>query len=98
MNKTTSLDHFNKFKDLAKEAGLSYVNIQYVFGYDKSYFLRKFEADHNLNNIPLSFWDSLGISATVYNPRLRSLSLCEKVCLFKHLVIYQMLEVTPIFE
>ncbi|MFA5696391.1 MAG: hypothetical protein WC917_02995 [Bacilli bacterium] len=90
--------HYQKYSDMAKVLHMSYKNYQSMLGYTKEELIEKFKEDKNLNNIPLPKWD---IQAS-FIPNIKyngfTLSLAEKVCLLKHLAIYDIIGAVPEFE
>lgn len=110
LEKNTTREHFEKYRDLAKklhvtfDTGSDFMNIPTRCGLPSKVqhsgrccWTHLFQRDPNLNNISLSRWDSYAISLKVYNPLARGLSIAESVCLAKHLVVYQLVGAVPIF-
>jgi len=98
--KKTSRSHYEKYEQLSQKMGRSYKRMQEIyFGshrYTKEDLIEKFKEDSVLNNISLKLWDektyTFGPSGNYH------LSLGEKVCLLKHLVIYDIIGAVPEFE
>lgn len=93
----TSKDHFNKYRVLAESERICWRNVKFVFGKDKEQVRELFLKDNNLNNIPLSHWDMIGANLSAYNKTVRYMSMSERVCFLKHLVIYDFLDIKPEF-
>jgi hypothetical protein len=93
----TSKEYYEKYSNLAKEIGISYKGLKEInFGpqcYTKEELIEKFKEDKNLNNIPLKYWDEKCILYCSVR-----ITLAEKVCLLKHLVIYDIIGAIPKFE
>jgi len=71
--------------------------------FEKEFLEKKYKEDKNLNNIPLIFFDRLFYSnwrfkikydGTYHGP----CSLADNTCMYKHLMIYEIIECTPVFE
>jgi hypothetical protein len=67
-----------------------------IFG-TKEELLRKYQADKNLNNISLARFDRLYYSLSP-TARKEVRCLAENTCLYKHLIIYEVLGIEPEFE
>jgi len=93
----TSKEYYEKYSNLAKKIGISYKNLDGVYlgtkFYTKERLTEKFKKDPNLNNIPLKFWDE----KYIINCEVR-ISLAEKVCLLKYLVVYDIIGAMPKFN
>jgi len=90
----TTKEHYDKYSVMVKKAGLS-LKDSALFG-TKELIKSKFISDPNLNNIPLSHFDAL----FAWNRRLPNgpKSLSENTCMYKHLLIYEVLNAKPIFK
>lgn len=89
----TTRNHYEKYAALAKHVPT------WVAPYSRSSKLRAmFHADHHLNNIPLSAFDAKFDAVMSYVRGHKNLSLAESCCVLKHILIYRVLGVKPIFE
>ena len=96
----TSKEHYNEFKSIIK--GVNEENLKNLVENlykDVGELERKFKEDKHLNNIEMSL-----IDIKFYNIRelciknKTSWSLSDNVCTIKHILIYRILKVKPIFE
>ena len=94
INKSTKA-HYQKYSEIAEILHMSYKNKTSMFDFSADELIEKFKEDKNLNNIPLGKWDTQAsfIPNIKYNGFI--LSLAEKVCVLKHLVIYDIIGATP---
>jgi hypothetical protein len=96
-NKTTK-EFYQKYEDISKLLHISYKNSQKMLGYSKEELIEKFKEDNSLNNIPLRDWDIQAIFIPNIKYNGFTLSLGEKVCLLKHLAIYDIIGAVPEFK
>jgi hypothetical protein len=94
INKSTKA-HYQKYSELAKVLHISYKNYPNMLGYPKEELIEKFKEDKNLNNIPLQKWDTQALFIPNIKYNGFTLSLAEKVCLLKHLAIYDIIGAVP---
>lgn len=94
MKTKTTKEHFDKYSNLVKSLGLEVYNNSFL-GRDKEAMLKCFEQDRHLNNIPLRAWDLMAGLLLRENIQSRALSLAERVCCYKHLVIHNWLGIEP---
>ncbi|NIQ88628.1 MAG: hypothetical protein GWN93_05935 [Deltaproteobacteria bacterium] len=57
-----------------------------------------YDQDRALNSVPLSKWDTMVVSFQVYHQHRVVKTLAEGVCMYKHLVIYEILGAEPVFD
>ena len=93
VNHQTTREHFEKYHHMAEAAHVSLASCM-AFG-TKQEIVELHRADPILNNIPLYRFD-------VYFPYTRRLpggprSLAENTCLYKHLLVYEVLGCVPEF-
>ena len=108
MVKQTAKQHYEKYNALAAELGVTLKHLaeSTFLGYTVGQLRVAFSQDPYLNNIPLRTWDNMAYAFLATGGRGfqskatpgRSLSLGEVVCLYKHLVIYDLIGATPDFE
>ena len=94
-NKTTK-EHYEKYSGIAKKGGFSLAGKDEFMGRTKKEWIELYNEDEHLNNVPLKEWD-----IHFFNPWVRQNgvnSLCDCVCLYKHMVKYDIIGVTPDFE
>ena len=95
-NKTTK-KHYEKFKNMAEQTGITFSRSDRYFGYTKQEVLELFSKNEHLNNIPLTKFDSMYLVLPHYTRKIVT-NLADNTCLYKHLLIYEVLGATPIFE
>ena len=98
MIKQTAKQHYEKYNALAAELGVTLKHLaeSTFLGYTVGQLRVAFSQDPYLNNIPLRTWDNMAYAFLATGGR--GLSLGEVVCLYKHLVIYDLIGATPDFE
>ena len=96
LTKNTTKKHYEKFRDMAKVAGLTYRNSNTYMGFTKTQLLELYLQDNNLNNIPLRDFDCIYLHLPSYTRKIIT-NLADNCCVYKHLLIYEVLETTPIF-
>jgi len=93
----TTKEHYNKYdeikKGINKNSCLSLVEDLYnnVEGLQN-----KFNDDIHLNNIPMVKID--GLHWSVKRLLNKNMSLCDTCCFIKHILIYDILGIKPVFE
>lgn len=95
-HKTTE-EHYNKYKDMASRAGISFKNKEDYMGFTKEQLLKLYIEDNLLNNVPLRDFDSFYFFYLSHTKKIIT-NLADNTCVLKHLLIYEVLGVTPIFE
>lgn len=104
----TTKEHFNKYKDFLKGVNTA-DKLRLVKGlYSCEEELQKlYNKDVHLNNIPMKLIDDKFKEVMqVIKPNKReengkiylSMSLAESCCILKHILIYTILEIKPVFE
>lgn len=80
--------HFDKYEALAQQLGVPALCRLIPFG--KARILDAYGKDRHLNSIALSRWDVLdyAIRALAVRAGCKSWSLCETVCVAKHVALY----------
>lgn len=94
----TTRKHYEEFRDMAKKAGITLKGAE-RFG-TKEELAKKFLDDPWLNNINMyTAFDPLYPHMLPKMHRLgyKGFSLADNVCLYKHLIIYEILECEPEF-
>ena len=93
----TTRAHHEKWEKCANERHLKITNLS-LFGLrDKEDLLERYLEDpRSLNTIPLNYFDSLWRTYRLYQ-RPKTWALHEGACVYKHLLIYQVLELEPEF-
>ena len=89
-------EHYEKYDGMAKKGGFSLSGHDAFMGRTKEEWVDLYNEDEHLNNVPLKEWDM-----KFYNPVVRQNgvnSLCDCVCLYKHLVKRDIVGVTPEFK
>ena len=94
-HKTTEMI-YNKYRDMAVLAGITFKNSNTYMGFTKKELLNLYTEDNFLNNIPLRDFDCIYLFLPLHIKRIIKCP-ADNVCLYKHLLIYEVLEVTPIF-
>jgi hypothetical protein len=103
-NKTTK-EFYEKYEAMKKRlhiymttgTALFADTLKHFYIADISELLTMYEADKNLNNIPLRYFDSLYYTLHMYHPKEAPGSLSENTCLYKHCLIYDVLGAEPEF-
>lgn len=108
----TTREHYEKYRDLAKRAGVTLENVGPVYmGYNvvpcnfaltgevgcKRCWGCKFLQDQWLNSVDLSAFDAAVHSYWMLQGKKVVKTLAEGVCMYKHLVIYQIVKAEPEF-
>ena len=98
MKHLTTQKHYEKYKAMAERAGVSLRNSDTIFG-TKEKLLALYEKDNVLNNIPLRVFDALFYAGRMFLHLRRHgpMSLAENTCMYKHLIIFEILGMTPEF-
>ena len=92
----TTEGSYNKYRDMAEKAGISFSRNDKYFGYTKQELLALYIKDNYLNNIPLESFDSMYRVLPHYTRKIIT-NLAENTCVWKHLLIYEVLGIAPIF-
>ena len=90
MGHKTTREHYNKYEAMRKAAHVTLVGST-LFG-TREQLQVAYDLDPALNSIPLRRFDAL------YRCRWSGFSLCENTCMYKHCIIYDVLQMTPEFE
>ena len=95
----TTKEHYEKFRNMASNAGLSFNNGSNIFymGYTKKELLTIYNNDPLLNFISLIKFDGMYFGLTRQAKKYIT-NLADNCCVYKHLLICEVLEATPIFE
>lgn len=93
----TTKQHFEKFQEMIEKTGLTLKYTENPFGYTKKELLKLYQEDDLLNNIPLHMFDSYYYFLTPTTKKIIN-CLCYNCCCLKHLIIYEVLEATPLFS
>ena len=92
----TTRKHYEKYAALAKKRGVTLDGLDQFLGRDKDTWTALWKKDPNLNNVRLREWDGAGIGLVALHGWGGN-SQAELVCLYKHLVTYQIIGVSPEF-
>jgi len=97
INKTTR-SHYEKYKEMARDCHVTFKNKEFPMDRTKETIIELFKRDNHLNNIPLYEFDSYFYVGKFYHGRewIPS-SLAENVCMYKHLLIYEVVGAEPVF-
>jgi len=98
--------HYEKYRDLAKELHVTLTKTHDFMGIKNEpcesgdcgkCWTCLYREDRHLNNVPLRRWDAQAFALFGFNRRARELglSLSEGVCLYKHLVTYEIVGAEP---
>ena len=101
MNNTlTTKEHYNKYKDM--QDGLYEIDLLRLVEplYSSAdELLSLFLKDEHLNNISMSSIDNMLFRVKhLLTSNYKNCSLAESCCFIKHILIYNVLEIEPIFE
>ena len=77
-------EHYIKYRDMAKKHGIGYSGKGKFMGKTKEQWEKYYVKDKHLNSYPLRHWDAM------HDPYMR-VTLCETVCMYKHVVIHQVI-------
>ena len=88
----TTRQHYEKYKELAQKAGVSLKDCKSFGG--KKKLTRLFLEDENLNQFPLQKFD---VYFSFHLRTLKRFSLAENTCMYKHLLIYEVIGAIPEF-
>lgn len=95
-HKTTE-EHYNKYRDMVSRAGITFKNNRSDYmGFNKEQLLELYLEDSFLNNIPLRDFDCIYLYCPAHIRKIIT-NLADNICVLKHLLIYEILEATPIF-
>ena len=92
----TTVRIYNKYRDMAEKAGISFSRNDKYFGYTKQELLALYIKDNYLNNISLESFDSMYRVLPAYTRGVIT-NLADNTCVWKHLLIYEVLGIAPIF-
>ena len=92
----TTKEHYEKFRDMAEKAGISFRSSDTYMGFTKSQLLKLYIEDNNLNNMPLIVFDSFYLCLPSYTRKVIT-NMADNCCVYKHLLIYEVLKVVPVF-
>lgn len=97
--KHTNQEHYEKYKNMARQLGLTLKDSVEFMGLSRDQWVAKFKADEWLNNVPLRKWDALApyVMARANRARL-PVSLSDCVCVYKWLVTYEIIGAVPKFR
>ena len=105
--------YYEKYRDMAKACGVTLLRTRDFLGHSHTrcnhWLVDTFpkcgkcwrclyDQDKALNSVPLSKWDMQVASFQVYHRHRICKSLAEGVSMYKHLVIFEILGATPVFE
>ena len=94
-HKTTEMI-YNKYRDMAVLAGITFKNSNTYMGFTKEQLLNLYIEDNFLNNIALRDFDCIYLYLPLHTKKIIK-CLADNVCLYKHLLTYEVLGATPIF-
>jgi len=90
----TSYKYWLKYHDMAVYCGVSLKN-SVMREFQKDYLEERYAEDRALNTIPLEFFDRMWVFLRQLDQGPKSLA--ENTCLFKHVMLYEVLELVPEF-
>ena len=96
LTKTTTKEHYEKFRIMAEEAGITLKRLSKPLGYSVEELRKLYIEDNNLNNIPLVELDSFYLCLPSYTRKIIT-NMAYNCCVYKHLLIYEVLGVVPVF-
>jgi len=96
LTKNTTKEHYEKFRVMAEEAGITLKRLSKPLGYTVEELRKLFIEDNNLNNIPLIELDSFYLCLPSYTRKIIT-NMADNCCVYKHLLIYEVLGVVPVF-
>ena len=96
LTKNTTKEHYEKFRIMAEEAGITLKRLSKPLGYTVEELRKLFIEDNNLNNIPWIELDSFYLCLPSYTRKIIT-NIADNCCVFKHLLIYEVLGVVPVF-
>ena len=96
LTKNTTKEHYEKFRIMAEEAGITLKGYQKPLGYSVEELRKLYIEDNNLNNIQLVELDSFYLCLPSYTRKIIT-NIADNCCVFKHLLIYEVLGVVPVF-
>ena len=96
LTKTTTKEHYEKFRIMAEEAGITLKRLSKPLGYSVEELRKLYIEDNNLNNIPLVKLDSFYLCLPSYTRKIIT-NMADNCCVYKHLLIYEVLGVVPVF-
>jgi len=96
LTKKTTKEHYEKFRDMAIGAEITLKRLPKPLGYSVEELRKLYIEDNNLNNIPLIELDSFYLCLPSYTRKIIT-NMADNCCVYKHLLIYEVLGATPIF-
>ena len=96
LTKNTTKGHYEKFRDMAEKAGITFKRSDTYMGFTKQQLLELYLQDNNLNNIPLRDFDCIYLHLPSYIRKIIT-NMADNCCVYKHLLIYEVLGVVPVF-
>jgi len=96
LTKNTTKEHYEKFRVMAEEAGITFKRTPKPLGYSVEELRKLYIEDNNLNNIPLIELDSFYLCLPSYTRKIIT-NMADNCCVYKHLLIYEVLGVVPVF-
>lgn len=92
----TTKEHFEKFQAMVEKTGLTLRYSENPFGYTKQELIKLYQKDNLFNNIPLHTFDNSYYFLTLKEKKQVD-CLADNCCLWKHILIYEVLKATPLF-
>ena len=96
LTKNTTKEHYEKFRDMAEKAGITFKGVSEPLGYSVEELRKLYIEDNDLNNIPVLEWDSFYLCLPSYTRKIIT-NMADNCCVYKHLLIYEVLGVVPVF-
>ena len=96
LTNNTTKEHYEKFRDMAEKAGITLKRLSKPLGYSVEELRKLYIEDNNLNNIQLVELDSFYLCLPSHTRKIIT-NLADNCCVYKHLLIYEVLEVVPVF-
>jgi len=96
LTRNITKEHYEKFRDMAEKAGITFKGVSEPLGYSVEELRELYIEDNNLNNIPSIGLDSFYLCLPSYK-RKTITNMGDVCCVYKHLLIYEVLGVVPIF-
>lgn len=95
MKHKTKREFYEKYKKLAE---INHVSLKKSAIFPpKDELMKLYLQDKHLNNLSLNIFDRLFIAGRMYHPKTWPVSLAENTCMYKHLLIYEILGLEPEF-
>ena len=96
LTKKTTKEHYEKFRDMSQRAEITLKRLSKPLGYSVEELRNLYIEDNNLNNIPLIELDSFYLCLPSYTRKVIT-NMADNCCVYKHLLIYEVLGVVPVF-